>query len=99
LIKIPLLDKTEARYLKSLIMWDTNKWIMPKLTMASLLGKTTVINLALSPKLHHFGERICCQTSFFFTQYCLDHCYGKNGKKKRYVILLTGFILLTMPEF
>jgi 4-amino-4-deoxy-L-arabinose transferase-like glycosyltransferase len=41
------LDKTEARYAEiARIMWDTNKWIMPQLTMASLLGKTTVINLA-----------------------------------------------------
>jgi 4-amino-4-deoxy-L-arabinose transferase-like glycosyltransferase len=28
--KIPLLDKTEARYAEiARIMWDTNKWIMP----------------------------------------------------------------------
>jgi hypothetical protein len=36
-------------------MWDTNKWIMPQIDYGILLGKTTVINLALSPKLHHFG--------------------------------------------
>jgi 4-amino-4-deoxy-L-arabinose transferase-like glycosyltransferase len=49
------LDKTEARYAEiARIMWDTNKWIMPQLTMASLLGKTP-LSTWLSPKLHHFG--------------------------------------------
>jgi hypothetical protein len=30
--KIPLLDKTEARYAEiARIMWDTNQWIMPQI--------------------------------------------------------------------
>jgi 4-amino-4-deoxy-L-arabinose transferase-like glycosyltransferase len=55
--KIPLLDKTEARYAEiARIMWDTNKWIMPQIDYGiPFKGKTTVINLALSPKLHHFA--------------------------------------------
>jgi hypothetical protein len=51
-----------------------------KLTMASLLGKTTVINLALSPKLHHFGVKFAARLPSF-TQYCLDHSTGKMVKK------------------
>jgi hypothetical protein len=65
--KIPLLDKTEARYAEiARIMWDTNKWIMPQIDYGIPFGQNHRYQLGLSPKLHHFCVNLR-QTSFFYS--------------------------------
>jgi 4-amino-4-deoxy-L-arabinose transferase-like glycosyltransferase len=48
--KIPLLDKTEARYAEiARIMWDTNKWIMPQIDYGIPFGQNHRYQLGSQP--------------------------------------------------
>jgi 4-amino-4-deoxy-L-arabinose transferase-like glycosyltransferase len=100
--KIPLLDKTEARYAEiARIMWDTNKWIMPQIDYGIPFWAKPPLSTWLSALSYIvFGvNEFASRLPSFLLNIALVIITGKMVKKSGMSFYLPGFILLTMPEF
>ena len=99
---VPLMDKTEARYAEiARIMAETNNWITPQIDYGVPFWAKPPLSewlSAFSIKLFGVNE-FAVRLPSLLLSLLLVFFIGKFAKKKNHSFYLSGFILLTLPEF
>jgi len=99
---VPLMDKTEARYAEiARIMAETNNWITPQIDYGIPFWAKPPLSTwlsALSIKLFGVNE-FAVRFPSLLLSVILVFFIGRFAEKKNHSFYLSGFVLLTLPEF
>jgi len=99
---VPLMDKTEARYAEiARIMAETNNWITPQIDYGvPFLAKPPLSSWLSALSIKLFGENeFAVRLPYLILSLVLVFFIGKFADLKSHSFYLSGFILLTLPEF
>jgi len=99
---VPLMDKTEARYAEiARIMVETNNWITPQIDYGVHFWAKPPLSTwlsAISMKIFGINE-FAVRFPYLLLSIVLILIVGKYAKQSKLPFYLSGFILLTLPEF
>ncbi len=99
---VPLMDKTEARYAEiARIMAETNNWITPQIDYGvPFLAKPPLSSWLSAISIKIFGvNEFAVRLPSLLLSLALVFFIGKFTEHKKHSFYLSGFILLTLPEF
>ncbi|RUT79115.1 ArnT family glycosyltransferase [Ancylomarina longa] len=99
---IPLMDKTEARYAEiARIMVETNNWITPQIDYGVPFWAKPPLSTWLSAlSMKAFGvNEFAVRFPYLLLCVALVILIGQFAKEKKLPFFLSGFILLSLPEF